>query len=296
MSNINIITHSGGFHADDVCAVATLSILYKDKISVIRTRDSEVIKTGDIILDVGGLSDGERFFDHHQEGGAGKRENGIPYASFGLIWKKFGGEIVKNQNVFEKIDRVLVQPIDAIDNGVKITESIFEDVSMLSINSIVQSFNPTWDDENKDYDSMFLQAVEHFKLIISRIIKFHESEDLAKSHVINSYQSAEDKRIIVLDKEFPFQETLMSFKEPLFAIYMSPQSLTWHVKAISKEKHSFLNRMNFPTGWAGKSDKELQKITGVQDAVFCHNKLFLAVAGSKEGAVKLAELAISNNI
>jgi len=36
----------------------------------------------------------------------------------------------------------------------------------------------------------------------------------------------------------------------------------------------------------------LQKITGVSDAFFCHKGLFLAVTGSKESAIKLAELAL----
>ena len=39
-------------------------------------------------------------------------------------------------------------------------------------------------------------------------------------------------------------------------------------------------------------DETLQKVTGVEDAVFCHKGLFLAVAKSKEGAIKLAELAL----
>jgi uncharacterized UPF0160 family protein len=40
-------------------------------------------------------------------------------------------------------------------------------------------------------------------------------------------------------------------------------------------------------------NEELAQVTGVADAVFCHNKLFMAVAKSKEGAIKLAELALA---
>jgi len=36
----------------------------------------------------------------------------------------------------------------------------------------------------------------------------------------------------------------------------------------------------------------LAKVTGVPDATFCHNGRFLAVAKSKEGALKLAEIAL----
>jgi uncharacterized UPF0160 family protein len=43
------------------------------------------------ILDVGDIYNPDQFrFDHHQAGGAGKRENDISYASCGLIWKHFG--------------------------------------------------------------------------------------------------------------------------------------------------------------------------------------------------------------
>jgi uncharacterized UPF0160 family protein len=52
--------------------------------------------------------------------------------------------------------------------------------------------------------------------------------------------------------------------------------------------------MLFPDSWAGKRDAELVKATGVADAIFCHNNRFMMVAGSKEGALALAELALSS--
>ena len=41
------------------------------------------------------------------------------------------------------------------------------------------------------------------------------------------------------------------------------------------------------------TDEEFEKITGVEGAVFCHRTLFMAVAKSKEGAIKLAKLALN---
>ena len=38
-----------------------------------------------LVYDIGG---GE--FDHHQAGGNGQRDNGVKYASCGLIWKSYG--------------------------------------------------------------------------------------------------------------------------------------------------------------------------------------------------------------
>jgi len=43
-------------------------------------------------------------------------------------------------------------------------------------------------------------------------------------------------------------------------------------------------------------DEELQKVSGVSDAVFCHRALFMVVAKSRAGAIQLAELALENNL
>ena len=56
----------------------------------------------------------------------------------------------------------------------------------------------------------------------------------------------------------------------------------------------YISRKSFPVAWGGKIDKELQSVSGVLEAVFCHRGLFFAVAKSKEGAIKLAELALDS--
>src|SRR3990167_1327152 len=92
-----LITHDGSFHSDDVFAAAALSLYLKKKgeaFKIIRGRDERIIKNGDYVFDLGGIYDEKsNRFDHHQIGGAGKRENGLEYSSFGLVWKKFGKKI-----------------------------------------------------------------------------------------------------------------------------------------------------------------------------------------------------------
>ena len=107
-----LITHNGSFHADDIFACATLSLVLEragEKFEVFRTRDEEIIKTGDYVFDVGGIYDADKNrFDHHQIGGAGKRENGIEYSSFGLVWKKFGKSICEDEEASNELDRKIV--------------------------------------------------------------------------------------------------------------------------------------------------------------------------------------------
>ena len=95
-----IVTHSSHFHPDDVCAVAVLHILLDGKYKLIRTRDMEIAKKADFLLDFGGEYDPKRQrFDHHQQGGAGVRPNGVPYAAFGLVWKEYGEKICGSREV-----------------------------------------------------------------------------------------------------------------------------------------------------------------------------------------------------
>ncbi|MEN9614022.1 MAG: hypothetical protein RLZZ347_329 [Candidatus Parcubacteria bacterium] len=285
------VTHDSSFHADDVCAVACLSLLYGSRLKVFRSRDPKVIASGDIVLDVGGKNDGVKNFDHHQEGGAGKRENGVPYAAFGLIWKRFGVEIAGNEAVAKRFDEVFVQPTDATDNGINYCTSIISGVQPISLNALVFACNPTWKDSQASHDEKFFETVDLFKKIIARKIKFLQDEEEAKKLVLADYASAEDKRIIILSKNYPAQAVLREFSEPLYVVYPRDHG-RWVVKAMRVSDDNFKNRKDFPLSWAGKRDQELVRVSGVFDAVFAHNARFMAVAMSKEGAIALAKKAI----
>lgn len=287
-----VITHNGSFHADDVFAVATLELLFGDQIEVIRTRDLEVIKTGDIVVDVGGVFDSASLrFDHHQSGGAGERENSIPFASFGLVWKHYGEKLCGSADEARHIDERLVQPVDAVDNGVELGTPTVQGVYPFSISMAISSFVPVWSETVSD-DERFVDAVSFAKQILERQIAIMKIAEKSAASVKAIYESTEDKRIIVLDDDYLWGEILAAFSEPLFAVY--PSNDTWHVKAVRDDIRSFKVRKEFPAAWAGKRDTELATITSVSDALFCHNKLFLAVAKSKEGAIALAKLALAS--
>lgn len=293
-----LITHNGSFHSDDIFACATLClILEKDneKFEIIRTRDEEIIKTGDYVFDVGGVYDEEKNrFDHHQIGGAGKGENDIEYSSFGLVWKKFGTQFCESEKITNIIYKKLVAPIDAHDNGMDLILNKY-DITPYNIQYFFYSMRPTWREENITDDEMFLKCVKMAKEILSREIIQAKDGVLAQEIIVATYQKTLDKRIVVLDKNYSFDYNLNNFTEPLFII--SPRKNTenwWTVKAVREDIKTFKNRKDFPKSWGGLRDEELQKITGISDAIFCHRGLFLAVVGSKEGAIKLAQIAIES--
>lgn len=292
-----IITHSGSFHPDDVFAVATL-LLYlevlKSDVQIIRTRNPEIMKTGDFVVDVGGISDEvSDKFDHHQEGGAGDRR-GIPYAAFGLVWKKYGTSVAGSSDVAAFIDQKLVQFIDAMDNGVGELHPVVGNAYPYSIGHAISNFNPSWKEAPPDYDRRFGEVLDFALPVLRREIDAVATELEGRRFVEEAYAQAADKRLIILDKNYSWNSILSHYREPLYVIHPSygDGEIRYGIEAVRDNDHSFVNRKDMPKAWGGKRDKELAAITGVPDAVFCHTKLFFAVAESKEGAIALAKRAI----
>ena len=292
-----LVTHDGSFHADDIFACATLCLVLEKegvKFEITRARNEEIIKNGDYVFDVGGVYDAEtNRFDHHQKGGAGKRENSIEYSSFGLVWKKFGLKLTGSEEITELIDEHLVAPVDAFDNGFDLVENKY-DISPYFIQHFFISMRPTWAEKDISNDKMFLKSVEIAKEILSREIMQAKDTFLAKERIISIYQNATEKRIIILDESYPYENILNNFSEPLFVVYPKTNDNLWGVKVIKENPKTFKSRKDFPSLWGGLQNEELQKISGVQDAVFCHKGLFMAVAKSKEGAIKLAQIAVES--
>lgn len=295
MSNQKIITtHSGRFHADESFGVAVLKIVYPDSI-IVRTRDIEKIRSSDIVLDVGGEYDESKDrFDHHQFGGAGIRENKIPYASFGLVWKKYGEHVSGSKEVADIIEKWLVLPIDGMDNGLDISKPIFSGINAFMIQDALFLFSPTWQEKDRTFDSSFFEALPIVELILKRVITHAQAQVVGNSSVQKAYDNAEDKRVVVLDDRYLYQDVLCAQKEPLFVIIPDSQMGQWKVEIIPETPETFTYRKKLPVSWAGLRDEDLVRITGVSDALFCHNARFMVVARSKEGAVKLAKLALKD--
>ncbi|HEY4515924.1 MAG TPA: MYG1 family protein [Candidatus Paceibacterota bacterium] len=300
---ITVATHNGSFHADDVFACATLSIWAGKKgrrIKIIRTRDEKAITRADIVVDVGMEYDPTRNrFDHHQKGGAGIRENnlstdkaGIPYASFGLVWKHYGEKICDSR-LAEIVEKEIVLPIDAKDNGVNIYNSNELGINDYSLGNALMSMNPTWEENDADTDKQFNRAVVFAKEILKREIasaKAHkEGERLTKEAI----EKQDNPEILILDKYFNWGKTVMLFKKVKFVVYKHRNGNDWCVQSGRDNIEDFnSDRANLPEEWGGLRDKELIKISGIRDAVFSTNGGWFGIARSKEGAIEMANKAL----
>ena len=219
-----------------------------------------------------------------------------------MIWKKYGIRILENIGIssdnidylFNKIDKNLIQFIDANDNG--ITPSIKTDYKYISLASIIASFNPNWD-EDVDADIRFMDAINLAKIVVRNEFESEISKLKAKSKVENAINCSEND-IMILDefmpwKEFILESNLNKAKDILYVVFPSNRG-GYNVYAVPKEEGSFENRKSFPKEWAGLRDENLQKVTGVKTARFCHTACFICTAQTKDDAIKLAILAKNN--
>lgn len=290
----NCITHNGTFHCDEVFSTIMFSKLLPEVI-VCRTSDLEKANSDQYIYDVGG---GE--LDHHQFGGNGERDNGVKYSSCGLVWKKFGKEIIKKytseyiNETWQMLDKNLIQCIDAGDNGQ--IPDINVDYKLVQVASIIAEFNPNWDEEIEP-DVKFEEALQLAEKVFDNSMKSSISKMRAKSKVDMAINDSKDG-IMTLEKFLPWKEFLLesdSSKAKLINFVIFPSNRGgYNIYTVPEKLGSFTSRKLFPKEWAGLKDKELQKVTTVETARFCHNKCFICAVDTKDDALKLAKIA--NNL
>ncbi len=301
-----ISTHNGSFHADDIFGVSVLLLLHPDA-QLIRTRDMDVIAQSDFAVDVGGEWDAPRGrFDHHQRGFAGARDSGVVYASAGLVWKAYGAALVEKtfslgdaklaQSVADALDEELVQHLDRADTG-----AAHGAPGLFGLSALMSQFNTTWDcrgdavqDEAQSLAS-FRKAVEVMSTLVNATLNQQRAKYQGAELVRGAEKLLGGEVLLMPRGGLPWRDVISKeMPEVLYVVYPDSSAQQYQVHVVTVEPHSFQARKDLPKAWAGLRLAELAEVTGVADAVFCHNGRFIAGAGSLAGAVRMAEIALAD--
>jgi len=114
----------------------------------------------------------------------------------------------------------------------------------------------------------------------------------AQRIVRDAITAAPDPRVVELPINAPWKQVLVpETAEALFVIY--PKRQGFGLEAVPRELGSFENRLDLPAAWGGLEGADIVAATGVEEALFCHAKRFLAVARTRAGIKQLAELALA---
>jgi len=262
-------THGGGFHADDVFSSALLRILNPD---IVIQRGNSIPDCFDgIIYDIG-----KGKYDHHQENKE-YRDNGIPYAAFGLLWRKFGCLLLKNEEDIKKFDKEFIQPIDLADNTGEYHE----------LSHIISDFNLSWDEDGKT-DERFFNAVDFAQIILENRLKKILSKRKAREEVQKLIENQKG-RILEMERFYPWKD-VVCHSDNLYVIFPSARG-GYMIQAVPEGEDVITLKKAFPIEWRGKDQEQLRKITGVETLTFCHLSGFICATDTLEDARKIARLA-----
>ena len=273
-------THSGKFHADDVFSAALLLYLNPE---IMITRGNRVPEDFDgIVFDIG-----RGQYDHHQKDSR-IRENGIPYAAFGLLWEELGADIL-GEDLAQRFDEAFVQPLDNNDNTGEKNE----------LATLIGNFNPTWDAEGSN-DEAFFQAVSVAGMILENKFERFRGNERADKRIEEIYAHHEqavhdrekhrdDARILILPEFVPCQKFL-SETEIAFVIF--PSNRGGYCIQPQKKEYSMNYKCSFPVEWLGLENEELAVATGLKSAGFCHKGGFLMTTGELADAVQACHISM----
>ena len=308
-----IATHSGKFHADDVWAVTVLDIVFPG-CELIRTRDPARIDAADFAVDVGGVWDPQHGrFDHHQKGFGGARQSGVIYASAGLVWKEHGARCVAllaethagrtltakdAQDIAYAIDSDLVQYLDMSDTGAARNAP-----GSYGLSAVISGFNPNWMDEERVGSAaaieelrqrQFRRAMDFITDILINQVRYRIGGLLAVEQVRQAERLEDGRLLLLKNGALPWAAVVRNeMPNVLFVISHDRTEQRYMLHTVPAAADTFEARRDLPAAWAGLRDAELAAVTGVPDAVFCHNARFIAAAVSFEGAVTMARQALA---
>jgi uncharacterized UPF0160 family protein len=325
--SVSIQTHDKRFHVDDVGAIALLISYYNRKtentnVHLIRSRDPELIKSSDILIDVGGIYDpSNKRFDHHQDNCNeffGDNFN-IPLSSIGMVWKHYGEEIlhmyIQAHQEFSLIsnweDHItvllneiygkIIQELDAHDNGIVSIEGGKRNYpTYLSLGNIISSMNTS--DTNDEVKQMiaFQSAVQLFGTIfeikLEEIIRKYFDYKVSYNIVEKVLkESPPNNEYLIIRDKLPTINKCLNVLDPKyhikFLIFHSPLEEYVTIRTRNKKEDMFTSLVPLLS-----YDKTLEKIDDNEkaDLIFVHKALFIAKTKTLDLALKLVGLALDS--
>ena len=297
-----LVTHSGGFHADELLSSVILTRLFPEA-QVIRSRAQEWITPGGdrIIYDVGGAYDARaQIFDHHQRG-APLREDGQPYSSFGLVWKHYGHDYLAASGVPEAhigivhaaFDASFVLPIDLMDNGA-MSSAVAGPLAVLTLPVLLETLKPVFDDPDPEaLERAFGAALAIARSFLEADIAGRAAELRAEALVQQAIVDAGEGRVLELTTGMPFRAAIEKAGADHLLFVIHPREKDWCLTGIRRADEGFELRADLPAAWAGLTNGDLEAACGIKGASFCHNGRFIAAGKTRDVVLEMADRAVA---
>lgn len=302
-TTINIGTHDGVFHADDVLAVALIKQNYiasncNDFIfNIIRSRKPEVLEECQWIVDVGGMDMvdvGHVCFDHHQKDSE-SYPNGIKMAACGKVARYLYNE---QPELLDYLRISCLYAVEAQDNGQNLIDYDPEN-NYSNPFAWVRVMNINWDQDESLVQQRFEMAVDMAVNIVNQLIDRFTATKKAEELLLSWIKSRQEgSPVLVMPRFVPWQNIICDWNtfnpnDKIYAVVFPAMGGGYNCQIVPATKGSFELSCFFPPEWKGLKGIDLANTSGLPSAIFCHPAGFISGWAFQEDAIKAAQLATS---
>ena len=308
-TSVIITTHDGKFHTDEVTGVALLllgPLRNKKQVYIGRNRYSYWWDHSDYLLDVGNVYDPDaNKFDHHDVAFDISYQDGTFYATAGMIWLKYGEEIIDHliqthfpdyevtqDHIVSAYDQVMsiIKRIDNVDNGQSV--DTYQRNPLIGLVTVLNPQRSVMMERDQIHQH-FLTAVDAVLVWLRNKITTILSCELAEPYFAECVRAYRDKEYVVFPSMIPWKDMLNDHWDDMnpFKLVISTDDdhNRWVVHGLPFGKKRFGQlRCSAPHWMRGKSGKELEDVVGVADLIFCHRNGFMCYTKTRESAEAVA--------
>lgn len=318
---VTIGTHNGNFHCDEALACHMLKKLPEfSSATIVRSRTPEVLAACSIVVDVGGTYDHEaKRYDHHQLGFDHHYpcpSGGVfPWkmSSAGLVFLHYGARVISEMSgisvddaqmpvVLDRVYEKLMAEIDAIDNGFAAYDAGVKpkyDVGG-SIGHRVALVNTRKQHEDVNFAAAMQTVGEYFDdFVLDCISNWLPSRAIVAQALSTITADSPSGKVLLLQQSCSWKGHLDDLERErgchgqcLYAVFPDAGG-SWRVQAVPVEPTSFECRKALPQQWRALRDEQLSQASGVPGGVFVHANGFIGGHSTREGALRMAELAVT---
>ena len=291
---VQITTHNGQFHADEVLAYTMLNTIFPIN-TLSRTRDKLIIDKSDIVVDVGMVYDPDNNkFDHHQENCKEIfPQSNIPMSSAGMVYLKYGKEYLKKitnndvkDELYYDVYNNIIKEVDAIDNGVEQSKSLAYYINT-NISKMIARFNGEDVYNNDEQMKRFINAHLFMKQTLEIIImdlyskqKLFDNEYTKMKKIMESSKT----NYIVVDFDcinwYKCVDTYCkSNQKQHFDWIIYKDSSNWRIRTITKNSKKLHTEEYYK-----------QHVTKPDEIIFVHKGLFIGCAKTLKTVLEMANL------
>lgn len=207
--------------------------------------------------------------------------------------------------LYMKLYKGFVEEVDAIDNGVTMSDGEPRYTISTNLSARVAHLNAPWYEESTAeiaysgfQKAMQLVGTELYDRIFYYALSWWPARHIVQQAIENRFQVHESGLVMELSRFCPWNEHYFELEEelkvdpkPLYVLF-ADSSNGIRVRAIPLSSTSFGLRKALPERLRGLRDEDLVKLTGIESIMFVHASGFIGGTQSREDALKLAVLGV----